>query len=140
MLKNRKEGWEQRLITHIEKVHNKPFKRGQHDCALFVCNCIYEMTGCDLAEDFRGKYKTKKEAFKMLREKGCENLRDIAFARTGTPYENINFAKRGDVVLLKCGEGFSLGIVDMSGRFAVTTGENELVYKPKDEWLEVWEI
>lgn len=143
MLKNnvqRRQDWDKRLIAYIEKVRDQPFKRGEHDCALFVCNCVYEMTGYDLAEDFRGKYDTKKEAFKMLREKGCEDLREIALARGGAPYENINFAKRGDVVLIKNNEGFSLGIVDMSGRFAITTGENCLKYLKKDRWLEVWEI
>ena len=98
------------------------------------------MTGADYATEYRNKYKTKKEAFKLLKEKGFDGLKEIALGKLGEPYNNINFAKRGDVVTLKCKEGISLGIIDLSGRMAVTTGEEGLTYYPKNQWIEAWAV
>lgn len=137
---SRKEGWENELAVYLDKVSTRSFKRGKHDCALFVCNCIKILTGVDYAAEYRGKYKTKKEAFQMLKERGFEDLSKIAFGKLGDPYKNINFAKRGDLVTLDCKEGISLGIIDMTGKRAVTTGEKALTYYPKDQWIQAWEV
>ena len=136
----RKQDWQTQLSIYFEKVREKSFKRGEHDCALFVCNCIEIMTGVDFAKDFREKYKTKKQAYEILKSKGYEGLSEIAFAKLGEPYKNINFAKRGDIVTLVCEEGISIGLIDLSGREAITTGEKGLTYYPKDQWLKAWEV
>ena len=136
----RKQDWETQLSIYLEKVKDKPFKRGQHDCALFVADCIEVMTGVNFTMGFRGKYNTKKAAFKLLKEKGYDGLKDIAMDKLGEPYSNINFAKRGDIVTIQCKEGISLAIIDLSGRAAITTTENNLDYYPKEFWIEAWGV
>lgn len=144
MLKNnvvRKEGWEKRFTKYVESVANRPFKRGEHDCTIFVALCVREITGHDLSKEFFKAYKNKEQAWKILNELGCEDLCDLACLYAGEAHENVKFAKRGDIVLLKHEtEGYSLGVVDLSGRQAVTTGKESLVFYPRKEWLKAWEV
>ena len=60
------EGWEIRLDDFIKSRQNQKFQWGVHDCCLFACDAIREITGEDIAYYFRGKYKTKDEAYLML--------------------------------------------------------------------------
>jgi len=131
----RHEDWAMRLDSYIEKKSTSPFRRGSHDCALFACNCLKEMTGTDIAKDFRRKYTSRKKAYEMVRARGHDSLVSLARERVGNEYSTPTKAKRGDMVAVPCPEGEALAIVDLSGEYAVTTGKDGLEYHPMDKWI-----
>jgi hypothetical protein len=135
------QGWETRLTDYIDSVRNKPFNWSNHNCAIFVANCVKVTTGVDLIEEFRGVFATEAQAYSFMNEKGFQTLRDATIAKLGEPIQNINFAKRGDIVLLTHETDIHmLGIVEMSGRAALTTGEKGLRMIPRKQWVEFWSI
>lgn len=138
----RHQDWQKRLNECILKNAKKPFKRGQHDCAMFAVKCANTMRKDvkDFAQDFKKDYKNKKEADKILKDKGFKTLEDVATKKLGEPLPSASFAGRGDCVSVKCPEGIALAIVDLTGRRAVTTGKNGLEYYPMDQWLKAWRI
>lgn len=136
----REQDWENALNEHLEKMRHTEFKRGLNDCALFVCDCILAMTGKDFASDYRGQYTTRKQAEALIKKHGNKDLKSLATEQLGEPYTNINFAKRGDVVLVPCPEGEALAILDLTGKRAVTTGKDGLVYYPREQWIKAWSL
>lgn len=132
--------WVLRLSSYINEVRDVPFKRGEHDCALFACNCILKMTGVDIASDFRGMYTDKAGAYKLVLSKGFDDLIGLASSRLRNKQENTSYLGRGDMVVVPCVEGIALGIVDLTGNYAVTTGKNGLVSADKDQWICGWKV
>lgn len=111
------EEWPRRLNDAIEAARAQPFIWGQHDCCLFVAGCVDAMTGGNYAAEYKGKYATAEDAAALLESKGGieaiigQTLKEVA----------INFAQRGDVVLLDI-DGSPLGIVDLSGMRIAAVG------------------
>lgn len=48
---------------------------GHSDCAIFIADCIKEISGVDIASDVRGSYSSKKEAIAKLRATGGVDAR-----------------------------------------------------------------
>lgn len=134
------EGWESRLAKYFDEMRDKPFKRGSHDCALFAGNCVDIMTETDTTSEFRQPYKTLKEALKMLKEMGYEDLSAIANKKLGEPLSNPAYAQRGDCVLIQIDDQQALGIVDLSGRKAITIGKEGFIYFGMENWVKVWAL
>jgi hypothetical protein len=138
------QGWEVRLSEYIDKVRNEPFKRGVHDCALFAGVCADIMTGQDFTSQFRKPYKTKEQAYEFLKQLGYEGLAAIPNKLIGPALPAPAYAQRGDGVLIEVEiDGVrqeALGIVDMTGRRAVTVGKDGLVYYKMEHWKMAWRI
>jgi hypothetical protein len=138
------QGWELRLSAYIHKMKDEPFKRGKHDCALFAGVCADIMTGKDFTSKFRRPYKTKEQAYEFLKQLGYEGLAAIPNKLIGPPLPAPGYAQRGDGVLIEVeAEGDvheALGIVDMTGRRAVTVGKNGLVFYDMKYWKAAWRI
>ena len=80
------------------------------------------MTGKDPMADLRGKYKTKRGAYGLIKKISGGDLADIACqiaVTLGVEEISPSFAQRGDAVLFETDEGDALGIVDLSGRVIV---------------------
>ena len=136
----KKQGWEVRLSEYFDKMRNVPFKRGEHDCALFAGNCADVMTGLDFTSDFRKPYKTREQAYEFLKTLGYEGLAAIPNRLIGPPLPSPAYAQRGDGVLIEFGGEESLGIVDMSGKKAVTVGKDGFVFYDMKYWVKAWRI
>lgn len=135
------QGWEIRLDTYFEKMRLVPFKRGQHDCALFAGHCVDVMRETDVTTEFKQTpYKTKKEAFEMLKALGYDDLAAIATKKLGAPLPAPGYAQRGDCVLIEHENQQALGIVDLSGRRAVTIGKEGFVFYPMKNWVTAWKV
>ncbi len=137
---NRLEDWVVRLDKFIESNRNRQFKRGEFDCALFAGYAVEEMTGEKMVGPYLRTYKTKKEAFDMLRAGGIKSLVELANKYLGEPLENVNFASRGDIVAVKYENEVALAVIDLTGRFAVTTGKDGLFFFEKKYWLKAWGV
>lgn len=125
----RKDGWEARLQAVFSNFKDKPFEYGFHDCALFVCNCIREMTGEDLARKFRRRYRNHKGALLLLSQArgGFEGILERVAAQKEIVEISPLFAQRGDVLLVETKEGAALAIVDLTGEKAIGPGPVGLV-------------
>lgn len=99
----RTEGWEERLFALIKEAKTKPYVIGEHDCALFAIDIQLAITGIDMGEKIRGKYKTKKGSLRLIARLGKEDrllpLRGATTALTGQPPISPVKSKRGDPVL-----------------------------------------
>lgn len=106
------EDWPTRLVGVIDKAAGKPFVWGEHDCCLFACNCIEAMTGVDPAAPFRGKYRSRGEAVRALRDY-AGTLEDVALQialEYNAPPITASRAFRGDLALVETERGDALAI------------------------------
>jgi len=127
--------WPERLHQIVKDKQNIPFARGSQDCCMFAANVVKELTGEDLAADFRGTYNDDKGALKILADKG--GVRAIAASKLGEEINPLN-AQRGDVVLINGERGESLTIC--MGSYVVGTGTDGLVQFPLSSAICAWRV
>ncbi len=138
----RRDGWEARLQGVFSNFIDKPFEYGSHDCALFVCNCVREMTGDDPALGYRKRFRDRKGALKILSKSKLESIAtQIAISLNAKEIPPL-YAQRGDVVLLDAtmGDCPALGIVDLTGETIRGAGTAGLVAFPLSEARRAWRI
>lgn len=101
--------WQHRLIAYMHDSVRRPFEEGKHDCALFAASAVDAMTGHDYAAPYRGRYKTTKGGYRILRKDGFEN--HVALAAAHLEEIAPAFARPGDLAVIPTDEGPSLGVV-----------------------------
>jgi hypothetical protein len=132
MALKRVEDWPEKMHAFIEDRVGDPFAWGSNDCALFVCDHILNITGVDVAAEFRGKYTDKDGAFAVIKDvAGGASTEDVAEFITKkygmTELTNLNFAQRGDIVMFDDSEdGSALGVVHLNGIHALFVGDKGL--------------
>jgi hypothetical protein len=138
----RREDWTQHLHAVIEAARFKSFAWGQHDCCLFVADCIDAVMGTNYAATWRGSYESEEAAHNILQSTGgIEAMLSGVFREIPK-----NFSSRGDVVLLDLPhqpEGLvrqPLGVVDLSGRHIATAGLDGLKFAPLRFVIKGWRI
>jgi hypothetical protein len=132
---NRLPDWPQRLEAAVEAARLQPFRWGQHDCALWAADVTLQITGVDYAQDFRGRYRTQRQALAIIARRG--GLAAIATKALGYPVR-ITQARRGDVCLVCRDSGPSLGIC--IGDRAAFTGPQGLALLPLLECEQAWHV
>lgn len=134
--------WENQLEAAILFNRNRPFEWGKHDCALFACNTIQDMTGLDLAAGLRGTYSSALQAARVIRSFGgdLETLAETRCNENDMPEIATTHASRGDVVIVINEGNKALGIVAMDARFALCAGKDGLTRVPRKDWLRAWRI
>lgn len=104
-------GWRGSLAAALAKTAGAPFEWHDNDCGLgLAAPCVMAMTGVDLGEPFRGRYKTAAGALKALKRQGFD---DIA-ATAAHHFEEIHPSRAtvGDIAAIKAPDtGWGLGIV-----------------------------
>ena len=140
-------GWEIRLDNFINTRKNEKFKWGTHDCALFSCDAIKQITSIDVAYWFRGKYKNKYGAYSLLKRFAGGGLLETVQKLSeefDMPEINMGFAGRGDWVMCNVPtvineELPTLGIIGMSNNVYVA-GTNQLQMFEKDIGIKFWKV
>jgi hypothetical protein len=143
----RVDGWETRLDEFITSRSNKRFGWGEHDCALFSCDAIKEITSIDIAYWFRGKYRNKFTAYELLKEFGGGGLLetfDKLCKEFDMPDIDMPFAGRGDLVMCNVPtvinqELPTLGIIGMSEKIYIA-GTTQLQIFNKDVGVKFWKV
>ena len=141
------EGWEIKLDDFIKSRQNQKFDWGVHDCALFSCDAIREVTGKDVAYFFREKYNDKFSAYKLLQQfggSGLEETFDKLCKEFDMPEIDMAFAGRGDLVLCNVPtvineELPSLGIIGMSEKIYMA-GTKHLQIFDKNIGVKYWKV
>lgn len=115
--------WPERLADTIQAAYERPFVYGEWDCCLFAAHVVYQLTGIDFSETYRG-YKSQAGASLMLHQNG--GVEGIATRHLGEPIPPL-MARRGDVVTAIVDRQESLGICDGPvGIFLTMTGITQI--------------
>lgn len=93
------------LQAFLAENQSRAFKPGEWDCALCAAEWVKVSTGRDLAEEYRGRYKTMKAGQKLIAAQGYED--HVAMVAAHFPEVHPAFAQIGDLAAV----GEALGIV-----------------------------
>jgi hypothetical protein len=130
MALKRADDWPERLHEAIQAQRRLPFAWGSHDCALFVADCIWAMTGTDLAADYRGKYTDEAGAAATIKQvTGGSTVEDVAIKAAkdhGLAEISPKLAQRGDMLLFDLAGGPTLAIVNLDGVHALAVSPKGL--------------
>ena len=140
--------WPDKLISFITKRDRTPLEWGKSDCSLFACDAINAMNGSDPGHWFRGKYTTKKQAFKLLKQFGGGGLVETTErVMKEMQYEEIkpDQANSGDLVLIDVEnvhpDAFGLTAAIMANKeTAIAQGKDNLVYVEDPQIERAWAI
>ena len=140
--------WSDRLLWFLAKRDRHPLKWGISDCSLFACDAIECMNGSDPGYWFRGKYTTKKAAFKLLRKFAGGGLTE-AVEKTAKDMEYPEIqptqANSGDMVLIDVenvhpdAHGLTAAIMACPN-VAIAQGKENLVYINNPDKKRAWAI
>lgn len=119
--------WQIRLMQYLSEAARRPFAYGQHDCALFAADCVAAMTGLDIADDFRGRYRSATGGRRALRLAGYAD--HVALAAAHFAEIPVAMVVPGDIAVLPTDEGPALGIV-----------QGEAVYVVARDGLAAWPL
>lgn len=108
--------WRSQLYSYIEANKETEFKYGKFDCCLFGASVCAAQTDVDLAEKYRGKYRTALGGLKLLKKDGYSSYEDF-IAKNFTEIEAPAFAQVGDIGIVDTDEGAAVCVV--MGAFAV---------------------
>ena len=137
----RVDNWASKLELIIEETKNKEkFIFGKNDCVTFVINSIEAITGKKV---FDNKYKTIKDAKKIIKSLKSKDLLDIALKiakENNFKVVDIDKAQKGDVLYYK-------DTTDLDGTLGICIGENvmfnwkkEIALIPKNNCKIAWRI
>jgi len=140
--------WPDRLINFISGRDTTPLKWGLSDCSLFASDAINSMNGSDPAHWFRGKYKTKKQAFKLLKQFGGGGLPETTekiMKDMRYPEIQPDKVNSGDLVLIDVEnvhpDAFGLTSAIMANSaVAIAQGKDGLVYIDNPDIKRAWAI
>jgi hypothetical protein len=140
--------WQELLHAYILRRQNELFKWGTMDCCLFACDAVLELTGVDLAADFRSKYDSLLTAMKAMREFTGQDETETLVESVAEKVAALNeiqevpllMAQRGDVILLDSPLGKGLGILGLRGTTVHCAGHDGIVDVPLEECLRAWRI
>lgn len=130
----RVESWPQVLADFIAAA-DRPFVWGEWDCCLMAADCVYAMTGVDVAAEFRGRYKTARGALRVMHGSLAVTAQRVAQAHC-LPETNPALAQRGDICLVATSLGDALGIC--VGAKIACTGPDGLVMLPLTAARSAW--
>jgi hypothetical protein len=107
------------LEEYLAGARGHPFEWGRHDCVMFAANWVRFCTPRDPAARWRGRYATRMEAARRIKEAGADTMiaaGDILFG-ADRRIDRLVDARRGDIGLV-------------SGAFGIVTGASAIFLKP----------
>jgi hypothetical protein len=112
---------------------------------MFAADAIKEITGIDVADDFRNKYHDEKSAYALIKKvTGGSTVEDAAaYCAQKHGLQELKsplFAQRGDLVVLKDGDNIIAGVVHLNGRHVAVAAEQGMKVKDVREILRAWRV
>jgi len=117
--------WHARLVAYLAAASRTPFAPGAHDCALFAAGAVQAMTGNDLAEGWRGRYRTLAGGRRVLKREGVAD--HVALAARHLEEVPVSWAQPGDVAAVPTADGPALGVVQGASIYVVSAAGLGLV-------------
>lgn len=123
----------------MDRQRRNAFAWGSDDCAVgLAAGAVQAITGADLAEGWRGRYKTATGALRALRKAGHATLADAVAA--SLPEIPPVYADIGDIGLVDADGplGEALCVVDFSGLIVIT--ESGHGRRPRDDLRRAFKV
>lgn len=144
----RTEDWPEKMNAAIDAKRAAAAEWGVFDCCLFPADVVQAMTGVDCAAEFRGKYTDADGAFALIQPYGgtlATLLEDLAERHGWTEWPHVNYAQRGDVLLLSpnviAGEARFGGVMAICiGHRAMFVGQHRLLVTSMEHAVRAWHI
>lgn len=141
------EDWAARLAQYIAAQQTRPFSYDSTiglDCCSFVFGAVLAITGIDLGRPFSGRYRTYREAARLMRAHcGKPTLApfiESLMAQHGFLEVPPLFAGRGDAVLVPTKARHHLGVMDLNGRDVLSVCEQGIARVPITGECRAWRI
>jgi phage gp36-like protein len=135
----RVDGWEIKLEDALQDAASKPYIMGKTDCFLSTANVVQSVTGEDIMADWRGDYKTLKEAARIIKAASYESavhwLDNVTDGRVAA-----SKARRGDIVATQTDRVIpSVGIC-AGDKAVIFVHDVGAVFVPMNTIEEAWRI
>jgi hypothetical protein len=132
--------WQRKLAGMITSARELEFSWGSHDCAMWTCSVVRDVTGVDPGASFRGKYSTEAGAQAIFGTDLGNFAAGIA-ASLGMKEVKPNYARRGDIVHVDNGTTYgALGVVDLDARFAACVSQTGVTRIHLSKWKRAWQV
>ena len=129
--------WRERLLAYVASISAEPFRPGRHDCIILAAGGRQALTGVDLMENWRGRYRSVEDGLELARQQGCEN--PFEWVVQGLEEVPAAFAQVGDIALLDGTNGMpGLGIV--AGEHVYTVGLRRLEIAQLTDVRRAWRL
>lgn len=143
---DRKPTWRATLTAAVSRDIKAPFQYGKRDCSLTAANIIRDMTGTDLMEGIRGRYRSAAGAVRVVHKSGKIDLLSLVRERAeaaGFPEIETAAASMGDLILTDTAlgdnsVGQACGIC--LGNSAIFPGDVGWVHLPRKAWIAAFKI
>ncbi len=138
--------WDTVLLPEfIEANRHRSFAWGSWDCSLFAAEAIQAITGVDVGQEFRGRYKTERSAMRTIKRVtgGCGVEAAAAYVASAHGMAEIahpRAAGRGDLVVADNAGRTVAGIVAQHGRSVLSVGEHGLTEIPLAAIKRAWRV
>lgn len=153
IIRNRLPRWPEKFEEFLRGRLNTPFKWGRNDCCLLVADSIQVLTGKDMAGFFRGRYNTRAQAFKLIKE-FCDGSIAELFEKIAEIYELPEIPASdmvvGDIGLIKAvpldpiagklSNGLTIAIKSFDDMIMLSPGKDGLVLSKNPEVIKAWAI
>jgi len=112
--------WLNRLHAYFDAVRRRPFAWHGHDCGAFAAGAVAAQTGVDLFAPWRGRYRSRAGALRVLRAAGFERL------STAVPLPLIHPSRAaiGDLLALPTDTPFGDVLAVVAGAEALVVTEH----------------
>jgi hypothetical protein len=136
------EDWPTRLEAALREACRRKFHYGEWDCCLAAADLVLAMTGTDIAERWRGQYRSRKGALAIARElTGMRSIRAfLVEALDYLPSVPVACAQRGDLILLQRPNDYSLGVLALNSRNILIAGKTGFLPAPLSLGIRAWRI
>lgn len=115
------------LSKFLRAAAGRPFSYGEHDCLLWLGDCVMMQTGIDPAAPWRWRYSTKAEALRFVVEAGgMAALIETALKPIGR--HRRESGKRGDIAIVAPLGEPEMGAILLNGA-SVSLAETGLVIR-----------
>lgn len=132
----RKENWQKDFSSLLMKKVHEPFGWGKNDCIIFGAQVVETITGEDFYSQYLG-YESKKEADVIIKKNG--GVEKLISKHLGRSFENVLFARRGDLVLMHLPQK-TIGVVDDTGEKIACLSESGLIRLPLKKAVRFWRV
>lgn len=136
--------WQTRMDSFLTTHAHDHFAYGSWDCCLWVCSAIQVMTGIDPSQDFRGKYRSRKEAYALIKAAteaaSVQAVVESITAKFEMPEIPVRRAQYGDIVLVERPNDFSLGLIALNWSEIIACRARGLYRIPLNLALRAWRV
>jgi len=124
--------WELAFNEHFAQVKDKKFSWKDFNCCHLAAGFVKAITGVDKFKPYKGKFRTERGAYRLIKKLGFNNLYELLVHELGEPVVTPHY-QRGDVVMYGDTCGVCLGQISVfvkpDGFYKMQTKKAEFIFR-----------